>query len=156
MVPKAAGVEEAIKTLVVNSDAFNNRGYIPPIYTCDKKNINPPLTIQNIPHETKSMVILVEDPDGDSWVHWMVWNIPPISKINEDSVPGEEGLNDFNRKGYGGPCPPSGTHHYYFKVYALNDMLHLKSNCTKEELEKAMHSHIIGYGELIGIYKRAL
>ena len=86
----------------------------------------------------------------------MVWNIPPASKIKEKSVPGTEGVNDFKKQNYGGPCPSSGTHRYFFKVYALDDFIELKQHSTLADLEKVMSTHVMGFGELIGLYKRAM
>ena len=147
-----------IKTLKVTSEAFKDRAYIPAKYTYDGENINPPLKIEDIPHETKSLVLIVEDTDAPdkTWVHWLVWNIVPSGKINENTIPGIEGVSDFKHHHYSGPCPPVGTHHYYFKIYALDDLLYLNVNSSKKELEKAMGSHIIAFGQLIGTYKRAL
>lgn len=158
MIPPPIHYSEDIKTLYITSMAFESQTYIPVEYTCDGKNINPPITVKNIPEETKSLVLIVEDPDAPTknWVHWVVWNIPPSGKIKENSIPGTEGINDFGKHHYGGPCPPSGTHHYHFKIYALDDLLNLDSGATKQEVEKAMSSHIIAFGELVGIYRRAL
>jgi hypothetical protein len=151
-------VDEDIRTLNVTSEAFAPYTSIPKKYTCDGENVNPPLTIGNIPKETKSLALIVDDPDAPirTWVHWIVWNIPPSKKIKEKCIPGIEGINDFRQHHYGAPCPPSGTHHYHFKVYALNDMLDLKKDLTRHELEKAMSPHIIAFGELVGLYKKAI
>ncbi|HEU4718304.1 MAG TPA: YbhB/YbcL family Raf kinase inhibitor-like protein [Bacteroidia bacterium] len=150
---------EKIKTLEVKSPAFSDRTIIPPVYTHDGRNINPPLTIGNIPHETKSLALIIEDPDAPrktSFVHWLMWNIPPAPEIVEDSVPGFQGKNDFGNLRYDGPAPPSGTHRYFFKVYALDSLLKLKAGASRSELEKTMATHIIGYGDLTGLYGRAL
>lgn len=149
-------VFEEVKALEVFSKAFDNQSYIPFKYTCDGHNINPPLRINKIPAATKSLALIVDDPDasGRTWVHWIVWNIPPTGYIEELSVPGNEGLNDFKKHHYCGPCPPSFTHRYFFKVYALNDFLELSPASNKSDLEEAMKTHIIGYGELVGLYKR--
>lgn len=140
----------------VNSPAFESEGFIPSKYTCDGENVNPALDIENIPLATKSLAIIVDDPDAPlgTWVHWVVWNVPVTHHIKENTVHGEEGLNDFQMHKYRGPCPPKGVHHYFFKVYALNDLLDLPFNTTKRELEKVMSEHIIGFGELVGLYKR--
>lgn len=145
-----------MKDLAVTSPAFENDKSIPSKYTCDGDDVNPPLIIEGIPEETKSLVLIVDDPDAPmgTWDHWTVWNIPPTSKIEEDSVPGVEGLNDFRRHSYGGPCPPSGTHRYFFKVYALDTKLNLDSNSRKKDVEKAMKGHILAKGELVGLYSR--
>ena len=149
-------VKEKIKTLAVSSSAFDNEKFIPSRYSCDGENISPPLSISHVPAETKSLAIIVDDPDAPlrTWTHWVVWNIPPAEKIKENSVAGMQGINDFGQNHYGGPCPPSGTHRYFFKIYALDDVLELKSSAKKDELEKAMAPHIIAFGELTGLYKR--
>lgn len=146
-----------VKQLTVSSTAFENGKPIPKKYTCDSEDVNPPLTIKGTPEQTKSLALIIEDPDAPSglWVHWLVWNIPPtMTLINENSVPGTEGLNTSRNHNYGGPCPPSGTHRYFFKVYALDTRLNLKINSTKEDLEKAILPHILAKGELMGVYSR--
>jgi Raf kinase inhibitor-like YbhB/YbcL family protein len=149
-------IKDDLKTLEIASTAFTHRNYIPKKYTCDGENVNPPLTIHNLPRETKSLVIIVEDPitPVHTWTHWVVWNIPPVKAIKEDSVPGTQGLTDFNEYKYEGPCPPSGLHYYHYKVYALDALLELKSETTRHELEKKMSSHLLAFGEIIGLYKR--
>ena len=149
-------LHEKIKTLLVSSNSFANEGIIPSKFSCDGINVNPSLSIKNIPMETKSLVLIVEDPDAPlrTWIHWLVWNIPPAKLIRENSIPGEEGMNDFQKQHYGGPCPPSGNHRYFFKVYALDDLLYLNHSVTKREVEIAMNNHILAFGELIGLYKR--
>ncbi|MEQ9377642.1 MAG: YbhB/YbcL family Raf kinase inhibitor-like protein [Imperialibacter sp.] len=145
------------KALLVTSSAFDSGGVIPARFTCDGENINPPLHIQEIPWEAKSLVLMVEDPDapGKTWLHWLVWNIPITHQIEENSVPGMEGTNDFKKStAYGGPCPPSGTHRYFFKVYALDILPDLVHSPSKIQVEEAMRDHIIAYGELMGTYKR--
>lgn len=145
------------KPLYITSTAFENEKIIPGKYTCDGKNINPPLDIANIPEEAKSLVLVVDDPDAPigTWVHWIVWNIPVTkTQLGENDIAGIEGLNDFQQNHYGGPCPPSGTHRYFFKVYALDALLDLPVNTKKRELEKAMNTHIIAFGKLIGLYSR--
>ncbi len=140
----------------LKSIAFNDNGALPSKYTCDGANVNPPLTIKDIPKEARSMALIVDDPDaprGD-WVHWVVWNIPITENIEEDSVPGVQGVNDFGDNSYGGPCPPSGTHRYFFRIYALDTELDLPGSTNKRELEDAMRNHIIAKAELVGTYKR--
>lgn len=158
MIDIISSVQKDIKELHVSSEAFVNRTYIPTKYTCDGINVNPPIEINDIPVGTKSLVLIVEDIDAPirPWTHWIVWNIPVSKNIKENSHLGIEGMNDFRQHHYGGPCPPSGTHHYYFKVYALDTLLFLQNNSKKYDLEKAMSSHVIASGELIGLYKRAL
>jgi len=144
------------KTLVVTSKTFKPQGAIPRKYTCDGEDVNPPLDIGDIPAEARSLAVIMEDLDAPSgtWVHWLVWNIPLTHQIHENEYPGDEGLNDFGRNGYGGPCPPSGTHRYVFKIYALNDLLDLPDGASRIQLEDAMRDHIVAYGELTGVYKR--
>jgi len=146
----------ATTKLVITSPAFENNGLIPSKYTCDGDDINPALKIEGIPERTQSLVLIVDDPDAHmgTWNHWIVWNIPPTGNIEENSVPGTEGLNDFRRHLYGGPCPPSGTHRYFFKVYALDIKLVIGSNSRKKDVEKAIEGHILAEGEIIGRYKR--
>ena len=145
--------------LKITSPAFQNNGPIPRQYTCDGKDINPPLMIENCPQGTKSLALIVDDPDAPVgiWVHWVLWNIDPnVKEIKENAVPtgAVEGMNDFKTHQYGGPCPPSGTHRYFFKVYALDTMLSISPNAQKSELEKAMKEHILAQGQMIGLYKR--
>ena len=147
-----------MKELSVKSLAFENNKFIPAKYTCDRDDINPPLTIEGIPEGTKTLALIVDDPDcpTGTWDHWIVWNIPATtSKIEEDTVPGTEGMNDFRRRSYGGPCPPSGTHRYFFKVYALDAQLELSPTSRKRDVEKAMQGHVLAKGELIGLYRRS-
>jgi len=145
-----------MKELTITSPAFESNKPIPSKYTCDGDDVNPPLNIKEIPEETKSLVLIVDDPDAPmgTWDHWIVWNIPPTNKIEENSVPGTEGINDFRKHSYGGPCPPSGTHRYFFKIYALDTKLDLDPNSRKKDAEKAMKDHILAKGELVGLYSR--
>ena len=145
--------------LQITSPAFQNNDNIPSKYMCDGSDINPALVIENCPPGTKSLALICDDPDAPmgTWVHWVIWNIPPsVKEIKENTVPqgAVEGMNDFRRHRYGGPCPPSGTHRYFFKVYALDTMLTINPNSTKVDLEKAMQGHILAQGQLIGLYKR--
>jgi len=146
-----------MKTLSVSSPAFENNKLIPAKYTCDGDDVNPPLTIEGTPAETKSLVLIVDDPDAPSgtWDHWVVWNIPPTNRIEENTVPGTEGLNTYRKHSYGGPCPPWGTHRYFFKVYALDTLLDLSPNSSKKDVEKAVQGHVLARGELIGLYRRS-
>ena len=145
-----------MKELSLTNSVFQHNGLIPRKYTCDGDDVNPPLNITGIPEATQSIVLIVDDPDAPmkTWDHWVVWNIAPREKIDENSVPGIEGLNDFNRHSYGGPCPPSGTHRYFFKVYSLDTKLNLPPNSRKKDVEEAMKGHILAKGEIIGLYKR--
>lgn len=148
----------------ISSGAFANEGFIPQKYTCDGENISPPLTWKNIPSGTKSIAIINDDPDAPvgTWVHWVIYNIPPnISGLPEGIKPIEklpdgtmQGRNGWGKIGYGGPCPPSGVHRYFFKIYALDKMLDLKPGATKEELLKAMKGHILAEGQFYGKYSR--
>jgi Raf kinase inhibitor-like YbhB/YbcL family protein len=142
--------------LYVTSPDFRHNDLIPMKFTCDGKDINPALAIEGVPVSAKSLALIVDDPDAPhkTWVHWVVWNIPVTTSIAENTVPGEQGLNDFGRVEFGGPCPPSGVHRYFFKVYALDTTLDLPKSTTKEKLEHAMEGHILAYGELIGKYSR--
>lgn len=144
------------KTLIIKSPAFENDGYIPEKYSCEGININPPLTIKNIPANAKSIALIMDDPDAPkgTFDHWIVWNIKPVESINENSAPGTQGLNGKKENKYTGPCPPSGIHHYHFKVYALDTLLDLPENSDKAALRKAMESHILAEGELVGLYER--
>ena len=146
-----------MKELTVSSPAFENNKLIPSKYTCDGDNVNPPLTIEDTPKETKSLVLIVDDPDAPmgTWDHWIVWNILPTSKIEENTIPGTEGINTARKHSYGGPCPPWGTHRYFFKVYALDTKLDLSPNSNKKDVEKAMQGRILAKGELIGLYRRS-
>ena len=135
---------------------FENNQFIPAKFTCDGEDINPSLIIEEVPEETKRFTLIVEDPDAPmgTWVHWIVFNIHVTDIIEENSVPGTQGTNDFRKLEYGGPCPPSGTHRYFFKLYALDEKLHLEEGCKKKELEKVMEGHILATAELIGLYTR--
>lgn len=144
-------------TLVVESPEFGDNGLIPEKFSCAGDNVNPTLTIRHIPKETKSLALIVDDPDAPhgTFDHWVVWNIPPQNTIAENSVPGVVGKNSKEENNYTGPCPPSGTHHYHFKVYALNKMLDLSEKDTdKAALENAMEGHVLGTGVLIGLYEK--
>jgi len=145
-----------MEKLVITSPAFESNSKIPVRYTCDGENINPELCVKDIPQQTKTLMIIVDDPDAPrgTWTHWIVWNIQPIEIIKENSVPGIEGINDFKKHSYGGPCPPSGTHRYFFRVYALDTKLNLNANAQKRDVEKAITGHILAQGELVGLYGR--
>lgn len=142
----------------VTSTAFGHGENIPVKYSCQGENINPPLTLNDVPEKTQSIAVICDDPDAPVgiWVHWVVWNIPGrVRNIAEKENLGVHGINDFKRPGYGGPCPPPGpSHTYRFKVYALDSMLDLKQGATKEELEAAMEGHVLAQAELDGEYRR--
>ena len=140
----------------LKSPDFENNAFIPKKFTCIGEDINPTLIIENIPKEAKTLALIFDDPDAPmgTWVHWVVFDIPVVLRIEEDSIPGKQGINNFGRLNYGGPCPPSGTHRYFFKVYALDAELNLEEGITKIELEKAMAGHILAKAELIGLFKK--
>jgi Raf kinase inhibitor-like YbhB/YbcL family protein len=143
-------------TLNITSSAFTSNGMIPAKYTCQGENVNPPIRIGNIPAGTNSLTLIMDDPDapGETFDHWIVWNIEPKELIPENSIPGTEGKNHYGILHYKGPCPPSGTHRYFFKVYALDQLLDLKEGADKKTVEKAMEKHVLASGELIGTYKK--
>ena len=140
----------------ISSPEFKNNGVIPSKFTCEGEDINPALIIEGIPHNAKSLALIMDDPDAPmgTWVHWVVFDMPVISRIEENSVPGKLGITNSGRRDYHGPCPPSGTHHYFFKVYALDTKLNLNEGISKGQLEKAMQGHILDKAELIGLYRR--
>ncbi|MGO9613806.1 MAG: YbhB/YbcL family Raf kinase inhibitor-like protein [Dissulfurispiraceae bacterium] len=145
--------------LNISSPAFEMHGLIPAKYTCDGLNVNPPLVIGGVPSGTKSLALIVDDPDAPMgmWVHWVVWNMNPTTReIKENSVANGavEGVNDFRRNAYGGPCPPSGTHRYFFKLYALDAILEISPKTNKAGLESEMKGHVLTKVEFVGIYKR--
>ena len=134
---------------------FDMNGKIPEKYTCDGEEVNPPIYIEGIPVDAESLVLIMDDPDAPvgTFDHWIVWNIEP-GNIEENSVPGVQGKNSFGKTAYGGPCPPSGEHRYFFKLYALDTKLDLPEGSDKEAVEKAMEGHVVEMGELIGLYSR--
>jgi len=154
-----AGDAPETGALKLTSPVFENNSPLPPRYTCDGENINPPLSIKNVPRKAKSLALLLDDQDAPrgSYVHWIVWNIDPETKdIKEDSVPADavEGTNDFKKRNYGGPCPPTRAHRYVFKLYALDIRLNLEASSTKAALEKAMKGHILLQTQLLTSYKK--
>jgi Raf kinase inhibitor-like YbhB/YbcL family protein len=141
--------------ITVRSSAFASGGNIPAQFSCKGANTNPPLQFQGIPKEAKSLALIVEDMDapGGGFTHWLVWNIDPgTTEIAQKSVPpgASEGTNDFGKTGYGGPCPPSGTHRYYFRLLAVNQKLDLKPGADRPALERALGKQVIAIGELVG------
>ncbi len=148
----------------LTSKAFDNGGSIPPKYTCDAENVSPPLACRGAPDKTKSFALVVHDPDAPNgdWVHWVIYHLPASHTELSENIPanetlsngGMQGRNDFKKIGYGGPCPPSGTHHYHFQLYALDSTLPLHAGATRQELEKAMHGHVVAEALLIGTYQR--
>ncbi len=150
--------------MILKSYSFKNGHEIPRRFTCDGGNLNPALIIESAPSETKSLVLIVDDPTatgGGTFVHWVLWNISPETPvISEGETPrgAKQGRNDFGDNGWGGPCPPRGSrpHRYEFKLYALNKVLDLPSGATKEAVERAMQRHILEETSLVGLYKRAI
>lgn len=142
----------------IESREFNEGNMIPKKFTCDGQGVSPELEISGVPAEAKSLALIMSDPDAPrgTFVHWTAWNIPPTtSQISEGAKDfGQEGLNSANRRGYFGPCPPSGTHRYYFKIYALDTILDLDTNANKETLVSAMNGHILNEAEVMGQYNR--
>jgi len=141
------------------SPAFGNNQFIPSRYTCDGEDISPPLEIGDVPKEAKSLVLIVDDPDapGGTFLHWLVFNIKPtVSLIKENEIPqgGVQGLNNFGKENYGGPCPPFGIHRYFFKIYALDKKLNLEPGSSLKAVEKEMKGHILDQAQLIGLYKK--
>jgi len=145
-------------TLTVKSSGFKHNAMIPAKYTCSRQNISPELDISGIPGNTKTLAVILNDPDAPNggFVHWVMYNIPVTSTlIKENTAPGKQGKNGKKENKYTGPCPPSGTHHYHFMVYALDTELSIEEAETdKAALEKAMSGHILGSGELVGLYKK--
>lgn len=145
--------------LKVTSPAFQSNQNIPGDYSCYYESFNPPLSIEGTPEGTKSLALILDDPDAPSGTfdHWVVWNIPPSqNKIAENSAPGVEGLNSDKQNGYIGPCPPPGKpHHYNFRVYALDTILGLSPNSNKKDLENAIKGHMIAEGKLVGLFGKS-
>lgn len=143
----------------IESPVFLDGQSIPARYTCDGENVNPALNISEVPEGTKCLVLIVDDPDAPvgTWVHWTAWNIAPqTTEIRENSVPegAIEGVTGFGRPGYGGPCPPSGTHRYFFKLYALDMTLGLDGSAKAGDIEDLMEGHVLGQAQLMGLYRR--
>jgi hypothetical protein len=144
--------------LAVTSVSFTNYGAIPAKYSCDGAGISPSLHVGNIPAGAKSLVLIVHDPEAPrngGFTHWIVWNIDPKGDIPENFKGAMQGLNDAERRGYIGMCPPAGVHRYHFRVYALDAMLQLDKNTGRNALENAMNRHILAHGDLVGTYKRS-
>jgi hypothetical protein len=151
--------------LNVTSSAFNDGQPIPRLYTCDGRDVSPPLRWSGAPATTRSFALIADDPDAPAgiWVHWVLFDLPPtLTELNEaveksQYLPGgaRQGLNDFRRLGYGGPCPPPGKpHRYFFKVYALDRLLELPPGATKKDVLHAMEGHVLAQGQLLGTYQR--
>ena len=146
----------AVAELRITSSAFEEGGYIPAKYTCEGPNINPPLKIEQVPHGAQTLAIIVEDPDAPKGVfdHWLAWNIERTELIGENTRPGVSGRNGFGKTGYFGPCPPSGSHRYFFNVYALDVLIDLEPGAEKNQLVQAMSGHILAQGSMMGYYKK--
>ena len=143
----------------ITSSAFQEGGNIPSKFTCDGADVNPALRFEGAPAEAKSLALIVDDPDAPSglFTHWLAWNIDPkTTDVAENSAPAKavQGTNDFPKTGYGGPCPPSGSHRYFFKIFALDQMLDLKAGAKRAEVDAAMRGHVIAQGELMGRYSK--
>lgn len=143
----------------IESAAFKHSENVPQKYSCEGSDVNPPLTISDVPAGTKSLALIMDDPDAPvgTWVHWLVWNITPQTKeLKENAVPvnAVQGKNSWGRSSYGGPCPPGGTHRYFFKVYALDCLLSLTSSADVKQLEKALQTHVLAEASLMGKYSR--
>jgi hypothetical protein len=151
-------------TITIDCPAFNNKEPIPAKYSCDGADVSPPLSWSNVPAGAKSIALIVDDPDAPrgTWVHWVVYDLLPSRDRVEENIPktdtipggGKQGRTDFKRVGYNGPCPPSGTHRYFFKIFALDTILNLPAGKTKQDIEKAMKGHILAQGELVGTYTK--
>ena len=162
--PPANTPKEDKAEIKLTSVAFKDGEPIPRPYTCDGVNISPPLEWSGVPRTAKTIAIICDDPDapGGTWVHWVLYNLPADNIGLVENLPatetlkagGFQGKNDFGKIGYGGPCPPSGTHRYFFKIYALDSELPLKAGATKAELMKAMDDHVVSQGQLMGTYRR--
>jgi Raf kinase inhibitor-like YbhB/YbcL family protein len=161
----AAAEKTKKERMQLTSSAFAEAGPIPGKYTCDDKNVSPPLKWSGVPAGAKALVLIVDDPDapGGTWVHWVLYDLPAtVTELGEDVpksqyVPAgaKQGVNDFRQLGYGGPCPPPGKpHRYFFKLYALDAPLDLKPGATKKEVERAMEKHLLAHAQLMGTYKR--
>ena len=148
----------------LTSTAFQDGDMIPAKYSCDGQNISPPINFSGLPPSAKSLALVCDDPDapGKTWVHWVLYDLPPtatelaenIAHEEKLSKGGKQGKNDFGKIGYGGPCPPSGTHRYVFRLFALDNETGIEPGATKEQLMKAIEGHMVAEGELMGRYKR--
>jgi Raf kinase inhibitor-like YbhB/YbcL family protein len=166
--PSIIVAQERAMTLTLTSQAFRQNGEIPAQHTCQGADVSPPLEWSGVPENTKSLALIVDDPDAPdpaapkmTWVHWVLYNIPPTTTRLPDgaaaqALPGGtlEGVNDFKRAAYGGPCPPVGRHRYFHKLYALDTVLPDLKGPSKAALEKAMQGHVLAHAELIGTYQR--
>ena len=148
----------------VKSPAFKDGDMIPSVYTCDGENISPPLMWSDPPENTETFALISDDPDAPmgTWVHWVVYNISPETRKLPENIPSGpeiaggaiQGVTDFGATGYGGPCPPSGTHRYFFKLYALDTSLSLEGGASKKTVVNAMKGHVLAQGQVMGKYRR--
>lgn len=166
--PATLAQTEARLTTTISSSTFGHNDPIPKKYTCDGQDVSPPLTWGGVPPSAKSLVLIVDDPDAPdpaapkmTWVHWVLYNLPTVATGLAEAIAAmdlpsgtHEGLNDWKRTGYGGPCPPIGRHRYFHKLYALDVVLPDLNKPTKQQLEQAMKGHVVGHAELIGTYQR--
>lgn len=154
--------EEVPMAIELTSPAFQHGQPIPRRHTCDGEDISPALNWRNIPPGTKSLALIMDDPDAPrgTWSHWVIFNIPPevtgLPELRAGATAGLglDGKNSWGRRGYGGPCPPQGTHRYFFRLYALDTLLRLQAGAVREEVLKAMEGHVLAQGELMGTYSR--
>ena len=150
----------SMKPLILKSSVFESNTLIPAQYTCDGDNVNPPLEISGVDEMVKSFVLIVDDPDASlgTWDHWVVWNISPNTTIIDEgaSTFGLVGTGSGGIRSYQGPCPPSGTRRYFFKLYSLDSELNLPNESRKKDVEKAMNGHVLQQAELIGLYRRKI
>lgn len=162
---KTPEVDEGDTEMKIMSSAFNEGEPIPRVYTCDGKDLSPPLSWEEAPDGTRSLVLIGDDPDAPmgTWVHWVLYNIPPDTTALAQGMPtdtaledgSKQGVTDFGRPGYGGPCPPKGKpHRYFFKLYALDTLLEFEGKVKKEDVEKAMKDHILAEAQIMGTYQR--
>jgi Raf kinase inhibitor-like YbhB/YbcL family protein len=169
----AAGLAAAQKgetpmTLAITSPSFTHQGQIPSQFTCEGKDLSPALAFSGVPAGAKSLALIVDDPDAPdpkapkmTWVHWLLYNLPPDTKglpeaVSDQALPAgtRQGVSDFRKTGYGGPCPPIGRHRYFFKLYALDAVLPDLGRTDKAGLEKAMQGHVLAKAELMGTYQK--
>jgi Raf kinase inhibitor-like YbhB/YbcL family protein len=169
MIQKVHAEEDKAMTLNLTSTAFAHEGEIPKIHTCEGQDVSPPLAWSGVPAKAKSLVLIMDDPDAPdpaapkmTWVHWVLYDISPSATglpqgVSPEELPGGtlQGISDFKRTGYGGPCPPIGRHRYFHKLYALDVVLPDLKKPHKPDVEKAMKGHIIGQAVLIGTYQKA-
>jgi Raf kinase inhibitor-like YbhB/YbcL family protein len=163
------GKDPALMTIHIESSAFAGGGTIPRLYTCDGKEVSPPLAWSGVPETARSLALICDDPDAPrgTWTHWVIFDIPATVRSFGEGVPAHErvelgaggetalqGKNDFGKTGYGGPCPPSGTHRYFFRIYALDTVLNLGTGTTRQDLLRSIKGHVLAEGELIGRYSR--